>query len=119
MTDDVTDDADEDGNFDDADADNAGDDDGIDPVLAAILRALWDHAQAGQDRDLSLARISKRASVQMSVLRRMLTQLADADLVVTAMEEDGRGTARLTDDGESLCAQLFAAPDTDAPPVLH
>ena len=93
------------------DADDLPEDEGeageLDPVLGAILQALWDHSRAGSDKDLSLARISKRAGVQMSVLRRMLTQLAEADIVVTVMEEDGRGTVRLTEDGEALCGQLF------------
>ena len=68
----------------------------------------------------ALARLSKRASVQMSVLRRVLTQLDDAGLVGTAMEEDGRGTARLTEEGQALCDQLFDSPeDGDESPVLH
>ena len=92
---------------------------GLDPVLAAILQSLWDHARSGPDKDLSLARLSKRAGVQMSVLRRVLTQLADADLVATTMEEDGRGAARLTEDGEALCGQLFDGPDQQDAPVLH
>jgi len=87
-------------------------DDAIDPVLEAILRTLWEHT----DGDLSLARLSKRAGVQMSVLRRMLTQLADAELAVMTLEEDGRGSARLTDEGEALCGQLF---DEDGGPMLH
>lgn len=98
----------------------AGEEEGLDPVLAAILQALWDHSRAGSDKDLSLARLSKRASVQMSVLRRVLTQLDDAGLVGTAMEEDGRGTARLTEEGQALCDQLFDSPeDGDESPVLH
>jgi predicted transcriptional regulator len=87
-------------------------DDAIDPVLEAILRALWEHTGG----DLSLARLSKRAGVQMSVLRRMLTQLADAELAVMTLEEEGRGSARLTDEGEALCGQLF---EEDGGQVLH
>ncbi|GJG93045.1 ArsR family transcriptional regulator [Cupriavidus pauculus] len=103
---------------DDADTDADGEE--LDPVVGAILQALWEHARSGPDKDLSLARLSKRTGAQMSVLRRVLTQLGEADLVVTALEEDGRGTARLTEDGEAVCGQLFAAPDDDAPPpVLH
>jgi hypothetical protein len=111
----------------------------LDPVLAAILRVLWEHARQHRastpesdaepdrrrapaadpsaedgkapDNGLSLARISKRAGVQMSVLRRVLTQLADADLARVAMEEDGRGAARLTEEGGALCEQLFDAPE--------
>ncbi len=87
--------------------DEAGEPGEIDPVLVAILQTLWDHTRGEPDKDLSLARISKRASVQMSVLRRVLTQLGEADLVTVAMTEDGRGTARLTPEGETLCGQLF------------
>lgn len=94
-------------------------DGGLDPVLAAILQALWDHARSGPGKDLSLARLSKRAGVQMSVLRRVLTQLAEAELVATVMEEDGRGAARLTEDGEALCGQLFDGPEPQDAPVLH
>ncbi|SDO97623.1 hypothetical protein SAMN04488595_103332 [Ralstonia sp. 25mfcol4.1] len=98
-----------------------GEDDDLDPVVGAILKTLWDHGQSGADKDLSLARLSKRASVQMSVLRRVLTQLGAADLVDTVIEEDGRGTARLTDEGQAVCGQLFGEPDGGdaAPPVLH
>ncbi|MGO4302581.1 hypothetical protein [Cupriavidus sp. RAF12] len=84
---------------------------GLDPALAGILDVLWREAQMPEGKVLSLARISKRASVQMSVLRRVLTQLADAELVVMTMEEDGRGTASLTPEGEGLCSQLFGGPD--------
>ncbi|RZT42454.1 helix-turn-helix domain-containing protein [Cupriavidus agavae] len=102
--------------------DEAGE--GLDPVLAAVLQTLWDHARsavgpADHAKDLSLARLSKRSGAQMSVLRRMLTQLAEADLVVTAMEEDGRGTARLTEEGEALCGELFGEGEGGEAPVLH
>lgn len=97
-----------------------GEDDALDPVVGAILKTLWDHGLRGADKDLSLARLSKRASVQMSVLRRVLTQLGAAELVDTVIEEDGRGTARLTEEGQAVCAQLFGEPDGgDAAPVLH
>ncbi|MBV8271982.1 MAG: ArsR family transcriptional regulator [Cupriavidus sp.] len=89
-------------------SDDADEREGIDPVLVAILQALLEHA-AEAGGDLSLARLSKRAGAQMSVLRRVLTQLADADLVVVTLEEDGRGSARLTDEGQALCGQLFGA----------
>jgi DNA-binding IscR family transcriptional regulator len=73
-------------------SDDVSEQEGIDPVLEAILRALWEHArEAGGD--LSLARLSKRAEAQMSVLRRVLTQLADAGLAVMTLEEGGRGGA--------------------------
>ena len=95
-------------------SDDVNEQEGIDPVLEAILRALWEHArEAGGD--LSLARLSKRAEAQMSVLRRILTQLADAGLAVMTLEEDGRGSARLTEEGEALCGQLFEGDDVRMP----
>jgi hypothetical protein len=46
-------------------SDDVSEQEGIDPVLEAILRALWEHArEAGGD--LSLARLSKQAEAQMS-----------------------------------------------------
>lgn len=91
---------------------------GLDPALAGILDVLWREAQMPEGKVLSLARISKRASVQMSVLRRVLTQLAEAELVVMTMEEDGRGTASLTPEGEGLCSQLFGGLDSEADPEM-
>ena len=100
--------------------DDEGEAEELDPVLGAILQTLWDHSRAGSVRDLSLARLSKRASVQMSVLRRVLTQLGAADLVDTIMEEDGRGSARLTEEGLALCGQLFETPDDEGgAPTMH
>ncbi|WP_066738611.1 hypothetical protein [Cupriavidus sp. D384] len=103
-------------------ADDMPEDEGedLDPVVGAILKTLWDHGQGGSDKGLTLARLSKRAAVQMSVLRRMLTQLGAADLVETVMEEDGRGSARLTEEGQAVCGQLFGEPDGGGEtPVLH
>lgn len=89
--------------------DNA-DEDTLDPVLAGILGALWQAAQEPGGGPLSLARLSKRAAVQMSVLRRVLTQLAEADLAEADIDESGRGTAQLTAEGRALCDALFEAP---------
>ncbi len=95
-------------------SDDVSEQEGIDPVLEAILRALWEHArEAGGD--LSLARLSKRAEALMSVLRRVLTQLADAGLAVMTLEEGGRGAARLTEEGEALCGALFEGDDRRMP----
>ncbi|MGO4762305.1 ArsR family transcriptional regulator [Cupriavidus sp. 2KB_3] len=89
--------------------DNA-DEDTLDPVLAGILGALWQAAREPGGGALSLARLSKRAAVQMSVLRRVLTQLAEADLAEAEIDESGRGTARLTAEGRALCDELFETP---------
>lgn len=97
-------------------AQDAPDDDteaGLDPVLAGILGELWQAATDPAARPMSLARLSKRAGVQMSVLRRVLTQLEDAGLAMAQIGEDGRGTAQLTDEGRALCDQLFGGAEGD------
>jgi len=98
-------------------SDDADEPEGLAPALAAILRVLWEHAAEAGD-GLSLARLSKRTGAQMSVLRRVLTQLADADLVVMTLEEDGRGSTRLTDEGQALCGQLFGV-DGEGGQTVH
>jgi DNA-binding IclR family transcriptional regulator len=74
--------------------------DEVDPMLVAILMQLWRAEQETPGRDWSLAKLSKQAGVPMSTLRRHLTALADG----------GIATARLTDAGRSLCADLFRDP---------
>ncbi|SPD68389.1 putative DNA-binding protein (plasmid) [Cupriavidus taiwanensis] len=78
----------------------------IDPAIVAVLQVL---CQAGRDGGgpWSLARITKRSGLPMSVLRRVLTQLQAAGLADMSIDEAGRGHASLTPAGAELAAQVF------------
>lgn len=82
----------------------------IDPAIVDVLLVLRQAGVEAAGAPWSLARIAKRAQLPMSVLRRVLTQLQSAGLAEVSIEENGRGHASLTQEGEALAAQWFSNP---------
>ncbi|PJC96263.1 transcriptional regulator [Janthinobacterium sp. BJB1] len=87
--------------------------DGIDAALIALLALLWQARQDAPGKPWSLAKLAKRAGVQMSTLLRQLNALSSAGLVTLATAESGGGSASLSAAGAELCASVFAAPSAD------
>jgi hypothetical protein len=94
--------------------DDDDDDNALDPVVEQLLTLLWEAAressESGSDKPWSLAKISKRADLPMSTLRRYMTQLQSAGVVDVQIDDEGRGTAKLTGEGRELCEALFGEP---------
>jgi DNA-binding IclR family transcriptional regulator len=72
-------------------------------ALAALLSALWQATVTRDGRTWSLAKLSKRCGLPMSAMRRHLSALAAAGLASMSLNEDGTGSARLTDAGLQMC----------------
>ena len=85
----------------------------IDTALIALLALLWQARQEAPDKPWSLAKLAKRAGVQMSTLLRQLNALSSAGLVVVATAESGGGSAQLSAAGAQLCASVFAPPPAE------
>lgn len=84
--------------------------DGVDAALVALLALLWEARQTAPDKPWSLAKLAKRAGVQMSTLLRQLNALSSAGLAIVATAENGGGSAFLSPAGAQLCATVLAAP---------
>lgn len=87
------------------------DDSPLDPAIVATLATLNEAATDPSGKTWSLPKIAKRAQLPMSTLRRVLTQLDAAGLSATTLNDDGTGSAALTDEGRAVCAELFGAND--------
>lgn len=85
----------------------------IDTALIVLLALLWEARQEAPEKPWSLAKLAKRAGVQMSTLLRQLNALSSAGLVVVATAENGGGSASLSAAGAQLCASMFAPPPAE------
>ena len=81
--------------------------DDIDPALVAVLGQLWRAREETPGRAWSLAKLAKQSDLPMSALRRQLTALEEAGLADVQMNEDGTGSAWLTEQGATLCRAVF------------
>ncbi|MDQ7978355.1 ArsR family transcriptional regulator [Paraburkholderia sp. SARCC-3016] len=76
--------------------------------LVVVLGELWGARNESPGKPWSLAKLSKRAQLPMSTLRRLLTELTAAELVDVEMRPDGTGSVALTEQGAQVCADLFS-----------
>lgn len=86
---------------------------GVDAALIALLALLWQARQEAPEKPWSLAKLAKRAGVQMSTLLRQLNALSSAGLVLVTTAESGGGSALLSAAGAELCASMFAPPPAE------
>lgn len=86
-------------------AEPADDDQDANAQLVSMLTIL--HAAGAQG--LSLARLSKRCQLPMSTLRRLLSALEEAGILIFSVDEKGRGNAVLTEEGKGLADALGGA----------
>jgi DNA-binding IclR family transcriptional regulator len=84
-------------------------DDELEPTIAAILEQLWEASHEPAGKMWSLAKLSKRARIPMSTMRRTLSRLEVAGLVDVEISNDGTGVAALNVAGLELCRALFSA----------
>jgi DNA-binding IclR family transcriptional regulator len=89
--------------------------DELDQAMIAILAQLWRARTEDKDRPWSLARLCKQANVRMSSLRRYLTLLEGEGLASVDIQEDGLGSACLTESGAVLCRDLFGLYANESP----
>jgi hypothetical protein len=75
--------------------------------LVQLLVELWQARDESPEKPWSLAKLSKRAELPMSTLRRLLTELTSAGLVDVDLRADGTGSAVLTEQGVEVCGELF------------
>ena len=87
--------------------DNDPPSDAIDPVVEGLLGHLWEAANEPGGKVWSLAKLSKRAQMPQSTLRRYLSSLTEAGLVSVTLDEAGLGSSTLTEFGRSVCTDLF------------
>ena len=86
---------------------------GIDAALIALLALLWEARQDAPAKPWSLAKLAKRAGIQMSTLLRQLNALSSAGLVSVTTAENGGGSASLSAAGAELCTSVFAPPQEE------
>ena len=83
-------------------------DDEVMAALVGVLEALWRIEQEHPGKPCSLAKLSKQAQRPMSVLRRQLLMLVEADWVALRLDEGGiTGTVSLSAAGRQLSSELF------------